>query len=224
MMQYALLVTQWARDYERAVSSALGVHLDGVDDIPRKVGKANAKLARGLVRVGKSVEKHTEQEAVRLGVKIGNVASAEMVAAWRTENLSLITKLTEDGVRQLREVLTSNEGAHPKELTELIQERCGVVKSHAQLIGRDQVTKLNAQISQSRMQRAGIEEYIWTTSNDERVRDSHADLDGKRFRFDDPPDVDGEPCHPGEPIQCRCTAYPVDPLFDDIFNTPEDEE
>jgi len=49
---------------------------------------------------------------------------------------------------------------------------------------------------------------------DERVRDSHADMEGQVCRFDDPPIVDGEPANPGEPVQCRCYS---DPYFEDLL-------
>ena len=50
----------------------------------------------------------------------------------------------------------------------------------------------------------GIKQYIWSTSGDERVRDSHAENDGKIFSYDDPPPTG----HPGDEINCRCVAIP----------------
>jgi hypothetical protein len=49
------------------------------------------------------------------------------------------------------------------------------------------------------------------------VRERHAELDGERFRWDDPPvtNEDGDENHPGEDYQCRCTAYPVLPELGD---------
>ena len=66
--------------------------------------------------------------------------------------------------------------------------------------------------SQELMRDAGVEEYIWSTSGDSRVRESHKKLNGKRFRWDDPPVVDektGRRCHPGEDYECRCVALAV---------------
>ena len=57
-----------------------------------------------------------------------------------------------------------------------------------------------------------MEEYVWSTSQDSRVRDSHRRLNRKKFRWDDPPVVDpktGRRCHPGEDYGCRCVALPV---------------
>jgi len=49
--------------------------------------------------------------------------------------------------------------------------------------------------------------YIWRTSGDGKVRDSHAANNGKIFAWDDPPPTG----HPGEDFGCRCTAEPYTP-------------
>lgn len=94
-----------------------------------------------------------------------------------------------------------------------IQHELGVSKRRARLIARDQVASLNGELTQIRQTRMGVEEYVWRTVGDERVRPAHEELDGRRFRWDDPP-PEG---HPGEPINCRCVAEPVlDPIFDGL--------
>ena len=51
----------------------------------------------------------------------------------------------------------------------------------------------------------GIDFYVWTTQNDKRVREGHAERDDKVFRWDDPP----EGGHPSEDFGCRCYARPL---------------
>jgi GH24 family phage-related lysozyme (muramidase) len=51
----------------------------------------------------------------------------------------------------------------------------------------------------------GIDFYVWTTQNDSRVREGHAERDDKIFRWDDPP----EGGHPSEDFGCRCYARPL---------------
>lgn len=66
---------------------------------------------------------------------------------------------------------------------------------------------------------AGITEYIWRTSGDDSVQPAHKALEGRRFRYAEPPPVidpaTGERAHPGEAAGCRCTAEPVIEGFDD---------
>ena len=59
-------------------------------------------------------------------------------------------------------------------------------------------------IDRVRQKKLGVRHYYWVTSNDERVRDEHDKYDGKRYSWDEPP-PDG---HPGEAVNCRCTARP----------------
>jgi len=103
-----------------------------------------------------------------------------------------------------------------REITALDEKALG---SRARFIARDQMGKLNGEISQRRMEAAGLTMYEWSTSNDERVRDTHVVLNGKLCRWDDSSSFseDGgrtwkrRPAswchlHPGQDYQCRCTA------------------
>jgi len=92
----------------------------------------------------------------------------------------------------------------------------------AQLMARDQTSKLTGALNQVRQESIGIDEYIWRTVQDQRVagdptgkypdvnpkstfHGDHYDRNGKRFKWNDPP-PDG---HPGQPGYCRCHAQPV---------------
>lgn len=87
-----------------------------------------------------------------------------------------------------------------------------VTESRATLIARTEIAKANAVMTQARAQGAGITHYIWRTAEDGDVRDSHAEMANRIFRFDDPPYVEGEGNHgPGEIYNCRCYAEPVIP-------------
>lgn len=78
-------------------------------------------------------------------------------------------------------------------------------RNRAELIARDQTMKLNGDLNHLRQANLGIKRYIWRTSQDERVRDEHQALEGRIFKWSEPPDVG----HPGEDFQCRCTAEPI---------------
>jgi SPP1 gp7 family putative phage head morphogenesis protein len=65
--------------------------------------------------------------------------------------------------------------------------------------------------AQTQMRRLGIKdsslrlpEYIWRTSEDEKVRSTHQANNGKIFRWDTRPPTG----HPGEDYNCRCWAEP----------------
>ena len=73
-------------------------------------------------------------------------------------------------------------------------------------IVRDQTQKLNADLNQFRQQQLGVTDYIWRTSEDERVRETHRDNNGKTFAWASPPPTTG---HPGNDVQCRCVSEAV---------------
>ncbi len=142
---------------------------------------------------------------------------------WVDENVSLIKTIPADTLGDMRMIVKDGflNGRSTTHIMKEIQHKYDVGKTHARLLARDQVGKLNASITEAQQRDAGIEEYIWCTCGDGRVRDSHKALNGKRFRWDDPPVVDhktGRRCHPQADYQCRCRAKPVLKLSS--FNAP----
>ena len=59
-------------------------------------------------------------------------------------------------------------------------------------------------INELRQHAMGFSHYIWRSSNDDKVRSTHAAHDDRIFRWDDPP----EGGHPGQAYNCRCHAEP----------------
>lgn len=133
---------------------------------------------------------------------------------WVDENVSLIKTIPSDTLDEMRRIVKDGfvNGKSATGIMKEIQDKYNVEKNHARLLAKDQIGKLNAKVTQAQQRDAGIEEYIWCDCGDSRVRDSHRALNGKRFRWDNPPVVDiknGRRCHPGEDYQCRCRAKPV---------------
>jgi SPP1 gp7 family putative phage head morphogenesis protein len=86
-------------------------------------------------------------------------------------------------------------------------------KDRAELIARDQNSKVYASLNTERMRQAGVEKFRWIHSSAGKVpRQTHLDKDGEIFDIDDPrlwegPKADRGP--PGWAINCRCRAAPV---------------
>lgn len=142
-----------------------------------------------------------------------------LMQEWTKRNTSLIKTIPQDSLTKMRSLVMEGvrNGTPSRELMKEIQSEYDVSKAHARLLARDQIAKLNSSITRFQQEDAGITEYEWSTSCDQRVRASHAKLEGKRFKWSEPPIVDertGRRCNPGEDYQCRCCALAV---FD--FNT-----
>lgn len=142
------------------------------------------------------------------GMLSGSDRLSSAVRLKMQENVDLITSLPMEYLDEVRTMVAENlaEGLRWEAIADNIEQRGDVSESRAKLIARDQTSKMNAAFNEVRQTELGIEEYEWQTSDDERVRDSHREKEGQTFRWDDPPDDTG---HPGEDIQCRCTAIPI---------------
>jgi SPP1 gp7 family putative phage head morphogenesis protein len=91
-------------------------------------------------------------------------------------------------------------------LTETLDYDGEITVSRANLIARDQTSKMTAAFNEERQTSVGITSYQWQTMEDERVRETHADNDGQVFDWDSPPEETG---HPGNDVNCRCVALAV---------------
>lgn len=137
---------------------------------------------------------------------------AEQIEKWISENVGLIKTIPEDTLEKMKDIVYDGfaNGKTTTYIVRQIQRAYGISRRRAELIARDQTAKLNGQIQRAQQKDAGITEYIWCTTGDERVRRSHRELNGKKFSWDDPPEnSDGRKCHPGQDYQCRCIGRPV---------------
>lgn len=73
----------------------------------------------------------------------------------------------------------------------------------ARLFARDQMQRFNKAVTLSTFASAGVTKVKWVTCQDQRVRDSHKQLNGQIFNVDNlPPEIDD--------YNCRCGLVPVE--------------
>jgi SPP1 gp7 family putative phage head morphogenesis protein len=137
------------------------------------------------------------------------------IEAFSAENAALITTLSQRHIDQVRSLVVEGfrNGTTAKNLSLEIENKVNAkTKANYRLIARDQVNKLNGQLTQLRQRSVGVTRYVWRTSLDERVRPSHRSKEGNTYQWDNPPDDTG---HPGNDYQCRCYA---EPILEDLLN------
>jgi SPP1 gp7 family putative phage head morphogenesis protein len=152
------------------------------------------------------------------------------IKAFVEENTTLITKLQQETIDDITGIVTRGiqQGKRHETIateilngTQLEKGRFKKTRNRARLIARDQVNKLNGQLQQLRQTDIGVTRYIWRTSQDERVRTSHRNMDGRTCVWHNSSvyigsdekqhprsGINGVEAHPGQPIQCRCNASP----------------
>lgn len=101
------------------------------------------------------------------------------------------------------------KGGRAEDLQKIIQKSYGESEARAKFIASQETRLMTAKFRETRYRSAGSEGYIWRTvkgSPKHPVRDTHKILDGKKFKWSDPPvtSKDGRRNHPGEDFNCRC--------------------
>lgn len=140
----------------------------------------------------------------------------DLVALQRQRNKVLIKSIPEKFLDDVEVVISNgfSAGLRPeaiaKQLSGIkdISSVYGKLDNRVKLIARSEVSTINSAITKARAENAGIKKAIWSSSGDERVRESHRDRDGKEFDLTKGcySSIDGEYLQPGHSINCRC-AY-----------------
>ena len=179
-------------------------------------GIANLRIYARPLAVGqvKRLQIAGRANAQLLGLDPRYAIGKDLADAFVIENVDLITQAGSAYVDQVREIFAdeSTFGKRVETIQQEIYARGNVSQSHAELIARDQTLKLNGEKNREQQERAGVDQYVWSTSGDERVREAHSKLNNLTFAWSDPP----EPGHPGEDFQCRCVAIPILPELDNL--------
>ena len=212
---------------------------DALEDLEPEPG-TNGPAIGGIVNIARTVDKFNKKELQAFKeIAIGEAFVEDepwvknVIDSWSREQVTLITKASQDMLdtvaRRIREGVKAGKSA--RQVTAMINaDLPGISYRRARIIARDQTAKLNSALTQGRMADAGIETYIWSTSEDERVRGnptglypkalpSHYAMNGKICRWDDPTvwlengewvkrAGDAPYLHPGMDIMCRCVAIP----------------
>jgi SPP1 gp7 family putative phage head morphogenesis protein len=147
----------------------------------------------------------TEQEKQHLGEQYTNNPKLD-IKNWAEEN---IIKMREE----LNKMILT-EGKSQKELKDFLIKEYEVTAKKAVFLARQESSILLSEYSKNKYRQAGVKKFKWSTSNDGRVRDTHEELNGKIFYFDDPPKVKNskgelKPVLPGMDYNCRCVAIPI---------------
>ncbi len=166
-----------------------------------------------------SASRQVGKQLLAIGVSPASQAgaNASLLQAFVRQNVLLIKTLNHGQVGQIEALVLDSfrRGIHVSSIKKEIQAKLRVGRARASLLARDQVLKLHGQFAQIEQVDAGIEEYVWRTVRDERVRPGHKALDGTKQKWNKPPVVSSRKgvrrAHPGGDYQCRCYAEPAMP-------------
>lgn len=171
------------------------------------VADVNARTGRIWRKQSEDLGKALRQE---LTTAPTGVAAKELM----DDQVHLITSLPTEAAKRVHQLVQMSQldSTRAESIAQEILRTSDVTEARARLIARTEVARASSVLVQARAEYAGSEGYIWRTSKDARVRDSHAEMEGKYVRWNTPPLLsDGTRTHAGQIYNCRCFAEPVFP-------------
>lgn len=155
------------------------------------------------------------------GVDFGAVVSGEglddFVELSVNKNVSLIKSLPEEYLTQIETIVNNGvvSGARYRTIEKEIIGKTGAnskLNNRIKTIARNEIQTINSQITLRRSEKLGIKEGIFRTSQDEKVRKCHKELNGERYEI--AKGAWSKTCQkfiqPGiTDINCRCSYSPI---------------
>jgi SPP1 gp7 family putative phage head morphogenesis protein len=175
------------------------------------VGRIGAEL---VIKERQGWAAHARLMGRQMRYELENAPTGVALQTFMNRQVELIRSLPiEAGDRVHGLVLESMiEGTRARELAKEVMATEQVTRSRANLIARTEISTASTNLTRARAQSIGSEQAIWRTSRDSMVRKSHREMEGRVFRWDEPPHLsDGTVCLPGCIYNCRCWAEPIIP-------------
>jgi SPP1 gp7 family putative phage head morphogenesis protein len=171
------------------------------------IRQTNARNRRAWEETAKKLGRSLRQEVY--STPTGMIAQQLL-----NEQVTLIKSLPIDAGRRAQKLAleAALDGSRADVVQRELLNTTNVTESRAMLIARTEVAKSNTTINRSRALSIGSEQYTWRTMGDADVRESHEEVNGEVFSWNNPPTLsDGTTTHPGEIYNCRCYGEPVLP-------------
>lgn len=152
--------------------------------------------------------------ALWLRDEIRNAPTGQLMRELLDDQVRLIKSIPLDAAQRVHRLTLEGvqNASRAKEIAAEIKRSNDVAASRATLIARTEVARTSSKLTEARAIHIGSDGYIWRTSGDSDVRDSHRKMNGKFVRWDTPPTLtDGTTTHAGQIYNCRCYCEPVIP-------------
>lgn len=203
-----------------------------------EIQRASETLAGRMIRQVNIGNQRTWREAASRTMqsqKLHRLLEAEMdgptgarVRSLIRENARYISSLPLDAARTLVDEVTKAQrsGARAGTIAKMTRTRFPeLLKSRVHLISRTETAKASTALTQARCERLNIEWYQWETSQDQRTRPSHKNMNGVIVPWSQKPAPEaliGEAStlgnyNAGECPNCRCLIIPILTLDDIKF-------
>lgn len=190
---YAVLITPWARSVARYM-----------------LADVNQRNARAWKKIGTEMGR-------ALRAEIAYAPTGMLFSALQDEQVALITSLPRKAAQRVHDLTQEGmlQSRRAEDIAQDILATGRVTENRAKLIARTEVSRAASNLTQARAMFAGSQGYVWRTSMDADVRETHQEMEGVYVPWSTPPKTDKSlaPYHAGCGPNCRC--YP-DPVLPDL--------
>lgn len=189
LARYAETLDPWAR----AVASRM---LEEVSSRDRRRWRTVAK------QMGRAL--HAELDLAPTG---------QLMHQLMRDQVNLIKSIPLEAAERVHEIAIGSlySGERQSKLVDEILKTGEVTRNRANMIAYTETARASSMLTAARAVYSGSTHFIWHTQRDAKVRPSHRKLDGKIFKWDDPPLCDPPDHHalPGAIWNCRCYSEPI---------------
>ena len=192
-----------------------------------EVSGVKAEVMSGIKRVMKGVDntakdnlRRSFRNCLQVDVFINDTVLLESVTSeWYSQQSQHVNSIVSTYTDKLATIVSNavQRGSLYKDVQKEVKDLYNITDNRAKFIARNEIGNLNAVTTKRRQEEAGIYCYECRTSEDERVRASHAELNGDLFFWNDSKigEINGRKIypapklHPGMDYRCRCIAIPI---------------
>jgi SPP1 gp7 family putative phage head morphogenesis protein len=179
---------------------------------------AGYMLADVARRNVKQWEDNSKEMGRALRAEIQQAPTGMLLSALQADQVELITSLPKVAAQRVHDLTQQAliDSRRASDIAKDVLKTGEVTKARATLIARTEVSRAQSNLTQARAMFAGSQGYVWRTSKDMDVRDTHKAMEGVYVPWDTPPKTDKnlDPYHAGCGPNCRCWAEPVLPDLD----------
>lgn len=183
-----------------------------LNEVRRLIGNVDGVVCRNISMAFKS--------CLAVDVFMHNSALLNRATSeWYALQSQLINSIVSTYTDKLGTIISNavQRGTMYKDVYADVKHLYDITDNRAKFIARNEIGNLNAITTKIRQQEAGINFYEWSTSSDERVRESHREKEGKLYYWNrsTPGEVNGRrinpapALHPGMDYNCRCVAISI---------------
>lgn len=165
--------------------------------------------------------------SITVAPELGPEARRRLARAYSEQLRKPVMDFTREQVLGLRAAVARSamRGVRAEETAQALKQLRGVGSRKAHFLARQETGLFMSAFRRARFEELGVRRYKWATAGDARVRPAvgltgkarahsgnHRQLNGRVFRYDQPPVVDphtGRRGNPGEDFNCRCVDLPV---------------